>query len=130
MNTRTLTAALLALGLSACSAPFSGVAINAICYPPTPDATTGVCVYPATCDATLVGNAKLDATTARLDFRLPLQFNNQLESNASTADGRVNTNDAFIQSLEMNYSGGASIASWSVPVAITVPSAGSTSALV
>jgi hypothetical protein len=128
MNTRTLAAAAAALALSACAAEFSGVGIYAICAPPAPDAATGACLYPATCDAVLAGTAVLDVTTAQLDFRLPVQINNLLVDNSNAADGRINTNTAFIQSFEMTYAG-ATLASWSVGAAVTVPTAGSSGAV-
>jgi hypothetical protein len=128
MKTRTLATAAAALALSACAAEFSAVGIHAICAPPNPDATTGACLYPATCDAVLAGTPVLDVTTARLDFRLPVQINNLLVDNSNAADGRINTNDAYIQSFEMTYAG-ASLAPWSVAAAITVPTAGSSGAV-
>jgi hypothetical protein len=128
MNIRTLAAAVLALGLSACAAEFNGVGIYAICAPPDPDATTGSCLYPATCDATFAGTPVLDVTTAQLDFRLPFQVDNQLPDNSNAADGRINTNDAFIQSFEMTYAG-ATLEPWTVAQALTVPAAGSSGAL-
>ena len=115
MKTRNLAAAVLALGLSACAAEYSAVGIQAICAPPDPDTTSGACVYPATCDATFAGTPVLDVATAILDFRLPLQINNLLEDNSS-GPGRINTNDAFIQSFEITYAG-ASLQPWSVPAA-------------
>jgi hypothetical protein len=128
MTTRTLAAALLAAALSGCAADFAPVAIYEICAPPEPDATTGVCVYPATCEASLAGSPRLDVQTALVDFRLPVQLNNSLVNNASTADGRINTNDAFIESFEMTYTG-ASVNPVTIDVAITVPAAGSAGAL-
>ena len=128
MKLRTLTAAVLALGLSACSAEFSGVGIYAICAPPDPDSSTGACLYPATCDATFAGTPVLDVTTAQLDFRLPFQINNDLVDNSNLADGRVNTNNAFITSFEMNYSG-AALDTWTDNQSITVPTEGSSGAL-
>ena len=128
MNLRTLTAAVLALGLSACSAEFSGVGIFAICAPPDPDSTSGACLYPATCDANFAGTPVLDVTTAQLDFRLPFQIDNDLVDNSNVDNGRVNTNDAFITSFEMNYSGVA-VAPWTDNQSITVPAEGSSGAL-
>ena len=128
MKTRTLAAAVLALGLSACAAEFSAVNIFAICAPPDPDTTTGACLYPATCDAVLAGTPVLDVTTAQLDFRLPVQINNTLTDNSNAADGRINTNDATITSFEMTYTG-APLAPWDVAAAITVPTAGSSGAV-
>jgi len=129
MNIRTLAAAVLALGLSACAADYSAVAIYAICAPPAPDSAGGGCLYPATCDATFAGTPLLDATTAQVDFRLPFQINNTLENNANQATGLVNTNDAFIQSFDVTYAG-ASLAPWTVSAAITVPAGGSSGALI
>jgi hypothetical protein len=128
MKIRTLAAAALALGLSACSAEFSPVGIFEICSPPSPDTTSGACVYPATCDAGMAGTPVLDVATAKLDFRLPVQIDNSLTDNSSVADGRINTNDAYIQSFEMTYTG-AALDPWNVSAAITVPTAGSSGAL-
>ncbi|MGA8893320.1 MAG: hypothetical protein WB493_17300 [Anaeromyxobacteraceae bacterium] len=128
MKTRTLAAAALALGLSACSAEFSPVAIFSICAPPDPDTTNGSCVYPASCDNTLAGNPVLDVGNATVDFRLPVELQNTLKDNSSTLDGRINTNDAFVQSWEMTYSG-ADLPPWSVAGAVTVPAAGTGSAV-
>ena len=128
MKIRTLAATILALGLSACSAEFAPVSIYSICAPPQPDTTTGACLYPATCEAGFAGTPVLDVTTALVDFQLPFQINNALTNNASTTDGRINTNDAFIQTLEMTYSGGT-LEPWSVSQAITVPTSGSSGAL-
>ena len=128
MKTRTLAAAAIALGLSACAAEFSPVGIFEICKPPDPDTANGSCLYPATCDAGLAGTPVLDVTTAQLDFRLPVQIDNLLLDNSLAADGRINTNTAHIQSFEMTYSG-AALAPWNVPAAITVPTAGSSGAV-
>jgi hypothetical protein len=129
MKTRNLAAAALALGLSACAAQSSAVSIYSLCSPPAPDAS-GACLYPATCDATLTGTPMLDAETAKLDFRLPVEFRNLLTDNSSAANGRVNTNDAFVQSLEITYSGGGSAPPWNPSVTtVAIPTAGSASAL-
>ena len=128
MNIRTLAAAVLALGLSACAAEFSAVGIYSICAPPDPDTTSGSCLYPATCDANFAGTPVLDVTTAQIDFRLPFQIDNDLVDNSNLRDGRVNTNDAFITSFEINYAG-AAIAPWTDVQSITVPAEGSSGAL-
>ena len=128
MMTRTLAAAALALGLSACAAEFSPVGIFAICTPPNPDTTTGSCLYPATCDTVFAGTPVLDVLTAQVDFRLPVQIDNALLDNSLAADGRINTNNANIQSFEMTYTG-ASVQPWTVGAAITVPTSGSSGAV-
>jgi hypothetical protein len=132
MNTRNLAAAVLALGLSACAAEFSPVGIYQVCSPPTPDTTSGACLYPATCDVGLAGTAVLDASTAiaiGLDaFRLPVQINNALTDNSAASSGRINTNDAYITSWEINYAG-TSLEPRNVNAGIRVPTAGSSGAL-
>lgn len=124
MKTRTLAATIAALGLSACSAEFSPIAIQSICAPPAPDSASGGCLYPATCDAAFAGNAVLDVTTAQFDFRLPFQINNALTDNSSELGRRINTNDAFITSFEMTYPG-SGLEPWTVAQSVTVPTAGS-----
>jgi hypothetical protein len=128
MKIRTLAAVALALGLSACSAEFSPVGVFAICSAPVPDTTNGSCLYPATCDTVFGGTPVLDVTTAQLDFRLPVQINNTLTDNSSTTNGRINTNDAYIQSFEMTYAG-APLQPWTIAASITVPTAGSSGAV-
>jgi hypothetical protein len=128
MKTRTLAAAALALGLSACAADFSPVNIFAICSPPDPDTTTGSCLYPATCGTVFAGTPVLDVLTAQVDFRLPVQIDNALLDNSLAADGRINTNDAFIQSFEITYTG-TSIQQRTRDLAITVPADGSSGAV-
>ncbi len=129
MRIRTLAAIGAALGLSACAAEFSPIAFFAICAPPAPDATAGACVYPATCANSFAGTPLLDATTAGTDFRLSFQITNPLVNNADNANGRVNTNDAIVQSYEIQYPG-TSLATVTVPAAVTVPTAGTAGALV
>ena len=128
MKTRTLAAAALALGLSACAAEFSPVNIFAICSPPDPEATTGSCLYPASCDTVFAGTPVLDVATAQVDFRMPVQIDNALVDNSNNAEGRINTNNANIQSFEMTYTG-AALAPWTVAAAVTVPTAGSSGAV-
>ena len=57
MKTRTLAAAALALGLSACSAEFSPVTIFAICAPPRPRRRERVLPLPGTVRRVLRGHA-------------------------------------------------------------------------
>jgi hypothetical protein len=105
-----------------------GVSIYAICAPPNPDTTSGSCLYPATCDAAFAGTPVLDVTTAQLDFRLPVQINNSLPNNSNAGNGQINTNDAFIQSFELNFTG-PSLPPWTVSQVLTVPADGSSGAL-
>ncbi len=125
MNLRTLVAGTLGLALAGCSAPYTSVFIGDICAPPTPDATTGACLYPATCDAVLASPPRLDVSTAVLDFRLPLEVGNILTDNSNAGNGAVNNNDAFITSFEMQYAGGPAIPNRLVNASFRVPVTGS-----
>jgi len=114
--------------LGSCSAPYSGVTIFEVCAFPTP--TAGACVFSPTCANTLAGPAFLDVATAPQDFVLPIQFNNQLASSANEANGTVDANTAYIESIQIEYSGANGLAPVTVPVTITVPSAGATSQVI
>ncbi len=129
MKIRTLAAAALAASLSACSSEFSGINIYETCAPPLPDQTTGQCLYTATCAATLASTPTLDVTTAQLDFRLPIQVNNDLVDNSSPTDGRINTNNATVQSWEITYTG-AALAGVNLATFVRVPTTGSASELI
>jgi hypothetical protein len=128
MKIRTLAATALATALAGCSAEFSGVAIYEICSPPDPEATSGSCLYPATCSAQFGGTPKLDVLTAALPFRLPVQINNTLPDNSDPANGRINTNNAVIETLELTYTGVA-LDPVTVPTSIRVGTNGSSGAL-
>lgn len=132
MTTRALATATatLAIALAGCPVDFSGVSIAGVCSPPTPDATTLACEYPATCGTYFAGTPVLDAGTAgqAIDFRLPVEIDNQLPNNADSASGRVNTNDAQITSFEVMYTG-VTLPTWNVPATVTVKAAGTAGAL-
>jgi hypothetical protein len=132
MKIRVLAPASLALLLAGCSSQFSGVGIVGICSPPAPDSATLSCLYPAACDTFFAGTAVLDATTGQasgLDFRVPVEIDNSLPNNADTGNGRINTNDAQIQSFEVTYPG-TSVPTWNVPATVTVRAAGTSGALI
>ncbi|HVP68948.1 MAG TPA: hypothetical protein VMT17_16980 [Anaeromyxobacteraceae bacterium] len=124
MKTRYLAATATLVLLGSCSAPYSGVTIYQICAFPTPDTTTGDCLYEATCADTLVGPPVLDVAGAAYDFVLPIQFDNQLVSSANTANGTVNANDAYVENVNVTYAG-AALNPVNVPVTLTVPATGS-----
>lgn len=113
--------------LGSCSAPYNSVQLFQVCAFPTPSG--GACTYSATCTNSLAGEAYLDVTGALANgspaFRLALQINNLTPSSTNTANGTVNVNDAYVQTIEVSYPG-TSLAAISLPVAITVPAAGST----
>jgi hypothetical protein len=122
MKTRPIALALSALLVAACGADYNAVALTDVCFPPEPG-TGGVCQYSATCDATLASTASLDVVVATEAFQLPIEITNQLLASNSSADGRVNVNDAFVQQIEMEYVG-APLAASTIPVQVTVPAAG------
>lgn len=115
----------LLLALSGCAAAeFSAVSFDSICTAPAPDSTTFACVYAATCESTLVGRPVLDAATAQVNFRLPIQIDNALTDNTTSAG--LNTNGAIIQDLEITYGGGPYVAPWTTRVNIRIPTSGTT----
>lgn len=128
MKTRFLALAAVAL-LASCANESYPVALHAICSPPEPESGGG-CLYDATCPATLAGTAYLDASPASHpfpnDFELPIQINNGMPNNADATTGRTNTNDAFIQAIDLEFHG-VGLAPVSLPVSFTIPAAGSTS---
>jgi hypothetical protein len=130
MKTRALaTASLAVLLLAGCPAEFSGVTIVGVCSPPEP--VNNACTYPATCDTFFAGTAILDAAAGQaggVDFRLPVEIDNQLPNNADTANGRINTNDAQVQSWEVTYPG-TSVPSWNVGATVTIKASGTSGAL-
>jgi len=130
MKTRSLILAALALSLGSCSAPYNGVSMFEVCAFPSPDSSTGACLYAATCTNSLAGNSFLDVATAGYDFVLPIQFNNQLASSADSTNGTVDANTAYVQSIEVQYLGANGLQPLTVPVTFTVPSGGSTTGVI
>jgi len=131
MKTRPLALASLLVLLGGCSAEFSGVTIAGACAPPDPDSTTLQCLYPATCTTFFAGTAVLDAYQGQLvglDFRMPVEMDNALPDNADITNGRINTNDATIQTLEINYPG-TSLGTRNVPYTLVIRAAGTAGAL-
>jgi len=127
MKIRSAAAASLALLAASCSAPKSGaVSLFDVCLFPT--ITSGVCSFTATCTASLAQPSEFDVTQSLANgvgaFVLPIQVNNQASSSANSANGTVDVNTAFVQSFEVTFVG-LSIAPVTIPVQLTVPSAGS-----
>jgi hypothetical protein len=120
MNARTL--APLALLLAGCGVDnFASIQLFEICFPPAPDTTTGVCIYPAKCDNSLLGRP-LVVVPGATQLEVPIQVNNQLKSDADPSTGRVNTNDAHIEKYTISYgvpgvgvAGAVSLANDTVP---------------
>jgi hypothetical protein len=105
MNTR-LAAALSALaagavlGANGCAEAHPSVQIQQICAP------TANCTFAATCDAQYIGWVTLDTTTSAKDnLWLVLQVANLTQNNAQSDAGRVNTHDAHVDEIAMEYVG-------------------------
>lgn len=106
MKTRSaLLAAPLAavLAAGACADNRASIQIQAICYP------TETCGGSGGCEQVLTGTPSLardaSATPAGNALVLELQVENQLPENGDPALGRVNTNDAHVDELHVEYEG-------------------------
>jgi len=100
MNPRTLAPLALLLAAGCGADNFASVQFFEICFPPAPK--SGSCIYPASCENTLLGRPRVDVGLASA-FELPIQVNNQLRSNADTSTGQVNTHDAHVQKYAITY---------------------------
>jgi hypothetical protein len=101
MKTRALLLALPAvvLAVAACKAEnHASVNIQAICYPTT------TCSFSSTCDKHIIGPVTMDFSR-RTNAPLVLQVQNQLQDNSSTDTSRVNTHDAHVDQVSVDYSG-------------------------
>ncbi len=99
----TSLASLLALaalaGASGC-ADNPAVEIQAICAPPTS------CTFKGKCDAQYIGFPTLDKGVSATDvIALELQLANGLANNADKGTWRVNTNDAHVDEVEIQFEG-------------------------
>ena len=135
MKTRILPLAALAAALAGCvQENEASIQFYAVCYPPEPDATTGACVYPESCEAVALGTfwADVSAVSAVAGAVAPVEIRNQLFSNADDSVGRVNTNIAYIEQFRLEFvlPGGAMLPEEWVDANVTVPTSGSTVALV
>ncbi len=131
MTRRLLLPALatVALAGAGCTVQNHGsVQLSALCFPPTPDATTGVCAYSSgSCDQVLAdGHLSVDLVTSGGTLQYPIQVDNMRKDN-SDSNGRTNTNNAFIERFDMEYEApGLGTMSASVNQSATVLTSGST----
>ena len=124
MNTR-LAVVLSALAIGAvvgangCAESHPSVQIQMLCSPTTD------CAFQSTCDAQYIGWVTLDTTTSTKDnLWLVLQVGNQQPNNANPDVGRVNTNDAHVDEIAMEYVGVA-LPATTIGANFDVPAAGS-----
>lgn len=136
MTRRLLIPALACLvaGLAGCSRTSrDSVVLSALCFPPTPD-TNGLCAFSSgTCSQVLAnGHLFVDlAVSPGGTLEYPIQIDNLRVDNSDTSTGRTNSNTAFVEQFDMRYvSTGLSIPAASVNAAHTVPTSGSTVAVV
>jgi hypothetical protein len=118
---RSLLLALLSL--AACADNNASVRVTALCLPPE-DPTT--CTFSSTCDAQYIGQTIIDVGATNHLWTI-VQVDNLLPNNGNTDTFRTNTNDAFVQEYEVEYSGlPFPTATGSVLGSATVPAGGST----
>jgi hypothetical protein len=99
---RTLVLAPLLL-LAACVDNKVSIELRHVCAPPD---TASTCAFAATCDAVSLTPFFFDVGAGSSRMWLFVEVGNQLESNAATGDGRVNSRDAFVQEAVITYEGG------------------------
>lgn len=99
MTSKLLLSALAAASLAGCMVQDdSTVKIGNLCAP------TDDCTFADTCDAIAMdGRLAVDLLTTGNTLEFPIQIDNQLPDNADVVNGRVNTNDARIERLELRY---------------------------
>jgi hypothetical protein len=123
MKTRTALLAVLAAAL-ACADNRASIQIQAICYP------TAACGAKGGCEKVLTGVPSLASdTTNGAALVLELQVENQLPQNGDSKLGRVNTNDAHIDEIAIEYDG-APIAPVTIDTSSWIPAATTATALV
>ena len=100
MKTRLAGAPFLALalaaGLGGCASDRSTVQLQALCYP------TSDCTFADTCDTVYGGYAGISGAGTLVLF---IQVSNNLPNNRNIQIGRLNTNDAHIDEIQISYSG-------------------------
>lgn len=105
MKTRNaVLASALALGAAlfahGCADDRASVQIQMVCFP------TDDCTFSETCGAQYIGWVTLDTTQSANDVAwLFLQVENQLPDNSNANTGRLNTNDAHIDEVIVEYEG-------------------------
>jgi len=129
MKTRILP--LIALAAALCGCPHeneASVQWFAVCFPPAPDSTSGGCIFPSSCEAVALGTfyAYVDSIYEAV---APIEIRNQLPDNTDLTSGRLNTNVAYIEQFRLEFGGTALPDEW-VDTNVTVPTDGSTVALV
>lgn len=100
--TRRILLLVLALGSASCEIKAAPVQFFAICAPTTN------CEFEANCSLQWIGDYRLDLATlpaASQDYTLYVEIHNQAAKNDDLASGQVNTRDAFVQEIVVEYEG-------------------------
>lgn len=120
MDRRLLPVAVaLAAAAGSCSVTAPSVAFSAVCAPP--DATS--CTFAATCDAQYIGQVTMDVGVTN-QLWLAVEVHNQAADNSDPAVGRPNTQDAYLQEIDVSYQGSVAIPSTESLVQQRVPANG------
>jgi hypothetical protein len=101
-----------------CSVTAPSVAFSAICAPPETS-----CTFSATCDAQYIGPATMDVAVTN-QLWLTVEVHNQAADNSDPTVGRPNTQDAYLQEIEVSYSGPLAIPGTATLVQQRVPANG------
>jgi hypothetical protein len=100
--TRRILLLALALGTASCEIKASPVQFAAICLPPT------TCAFEAKCGLQFIGENRLDLNllpATEQDYTLFVEIHNQAQNNANVAGGQINTQDASLRELVIDYEG-------------------------
>ncbi|HEY6003908.1 MAG TPA: hypothetical protein VIV57_13610 [Anaeromyxobacter sp.] len=101
----------------------ASVKFAGMCLPPD-DPTT--CTFSATCSGQFIGQSTVDVGVTN-KFWAVIQVDNQMPNNENLSNFRTNTNDAYVQEFEVEYSGAPlPITTGPVLGSGVVPAAGST----
>lgn len=102
MNTRILplVAALLVLGAAGCADDRMSLEVQAVCAP------NDTCTFAGKCDTILIGSFTHFVSVDSFLW-VPLQVANQAPNNGDLNVGRVNSNDAHMTGIEVDFSGAA-----------------------
>lgn len=93
---------LVLAAVAGCSVKTPSVALSTICAPD--DAVA--CTFSSTCSAQFLGLVSVDVAVTQT-LLLFIEVHNQADNNADPAVGRINTHDAYLQQVDISYSGGA-----------------------
>jgi hypothetical protein len=114
-----LLAVALAAAASSCTVKAPTVAFTTICAPPD----GGSCTFSDTCDAQYIGPSVMDVSVTS-QLWLAVEVHNQAVDNTDETIGRGNTQDAYLQKIDVSYSGAVAIPATSTPMQQRVPAGG------